>query len=98
MLHTKSRPRHTFVYYVSLVAALFLFTPISSAFADDLYGAAVGNIAAYLDKLVSSYPDWIAARTNVYLIMKNGVKFAISDHRKFPPRAFAGRVMRPPLC
>jgi D-alanyl-D-alanine carboxypeptidase len=70
-----------FSYYVSIVVGLSLFASTPSAIADELYGAPVANIAVYLDKLVSSYPDWIAARTNEYLIMKNGVKFAFSDHR-----------------
>jgi hypothetical protein len=70
-----------FSYYVSIVVGVSLFASTPSSMPDELYGAPIANIAVYLDKLVSSYPDWISARTNEYLIMKNGVKFGISDHR-----------------
>jgi hypothetical protein len=39
----------------------------SSAFADDLYGTPATNIVAYLNKLVSAYPDWIADKTSMLL-------------------------------
>jgi D-alanyl-D-alanine carboxypeptidase len=67
--------------YVGVVAGFSLVASIASAFAEERYGSPAGNIAVYLDNLVRSYPDWIAARTDEYLTMKNGVKFAISDHR-----------------
>jgi len=66
---------------VSAILGLFLLTSITSGDADELYGAPGRNISAYLDKLVNAYPDWIASRTNEQLIMKNGTKFSISDHR-----------------
>jgi len=64
-----------------LVVGFSLVASFASAFAEERYGSPAGNIAVYLDNLVRSYPDWIAARTDGYLTMKNGVKFAISDHR-----------------
>jgi hypothetical protein len=67
--------------YVGVVAGFSLVASIASAFAEERYGSPAGNIVVYLDNLVRSYPDWIAARTDGYLTMKNGVKFAISDHR-----------------
>jgi len=70
---------------VSIVVGLSLFASTPSAIADELYGAPVRNIDAYLDKLVNAYPDWIASRTNEQLIMKNGTKFPISDHRTDKP-------------
>jgi hypothetical protein len=54
---------------------------VSSAFADETYDTPATNIAAHLNKLVSAYPDWIASRTDELLSMKDGTKFAISDHR-----------------
>jgi hypothetical protein len=50
-------------------------------FADDLYGAPPLNIGAYLDKLVSSYPDWIESHDQEYVVLKNSLRFSISDHR-----------------
>jgi hypothetical protein len=72
---------HFFAFYAGVFVWLFVLPFISSATADESYGTPVGDVDAFLDKLVSSYPDWIASRTNEYLSMKNGMKFAISDHR-----------------
>ena len=63
-------------YFFVFFACTAVFQAASSAFAEELYGAPVSNIAAYLDNLIRSYPDWIASRTDEYLSMKNGVKFA----------------------
>lgn len=49
--------------------------------AEELYGAAPKNIKEYLDRLVSSYPDKIAGYDDEFLILKNGMKFRISDGR-----------------
>jgi hypothetical protein len=67
-------------HHVGLVVGFSLVASFASAFAEERYGSPAGNIAVYLDNLVRSYPDWIAACTDGYLTMKNGVKFAISDH------------------
>jgi hypothetical protein len=66
---------------VASVLGFVLFTSITSGIADELYGAPVPNIDAYLDRLVKVYPPSIASRTDEYLIMKNGTKLPISDHR-----------------
>ena len=49
--------------------------------ADGSYGAKPENIKEYLDRLVSSYPDTISGYDNEFLILKNGMKFRISDNR-----------------
>jgi hypothetical protein len=66
---------------VASVLGLFLLTPITSGVAEELYGAPVRNIGTYLHRLVDAYPEWIADRTDEYLIIKNGAKFSISDHK-----------------
>jgi hypothetical protein len=76
-----SRTSFNFQCGISAVVALSLLPPITSGVAEELYGTPVRNISAYLDRLVNAYPDWIANRTNEYLIMKNGAKFSISDHK-----------------
>jgi hypothetical protein len=48
---------------------------------DASYGAPPSGIAPDLDRLVSAYPDWIAGHDDTFLVLKNGVKFPISDHR-----------------
>jgi hypothetical protein len=68
-------------YFFVFLACTAVFQAAYSAFAEELYGAPVSNIGAYLDNLIRSYPDWIASRTDEYLSMKNAVKFAISDHK-----------------
>jgi D-alanyl-D-alanine carboxypeptidase len=49
--------------------------------AKDLYGAPPPGIKDSLTRLVESYPDWIAEFDQEFLVLKNGKKFAISDHR-----------------
>ena len=49
--------------------------------AEDSYGAAPDNIKEHLDRLVRSYPDQIVGYDAEFLILKNGVKFRISDGR-----------------
>ena len=48
---------------------------------EESYGAAPANIKEYLDRLVSAYPEKISGHDNEFLILKNGVKFRISDGR-----------------
>ena len=45
------------------------------------YGAAPDTIKDHLDRLVRSYPDQIAGHDNEFLVLKNGLKFRISDGR-----------------
>ena len=78
-------PHVLYVNFLNLplgaTAGLFVLSLVAYAGAGELYGAPTQNINVYLDKLVSSYPNWIDSRSNEYLILKNGAKFAISDHR-----------------
>jgi hypothetical protein len=67
--------------YVRAVSGFVLLTSIGPAIADDSYGAPAPNIEVYLDRLVKAYPDWIASRDNDYVVLKNGTRLAISDHR-----------------
>jgi hypothetical protein len=67
--------------YVSVVSGFVLLASIGPGIADDRYGTPPPNIEVYLDRLVKAYPDWIASRDNDYVVLRNGAKFAISDHR-----------------
>jgi D-alanyl-D-alanine carboxypeptidase len=62
---------------IIVIAALNVVT----GHADEMYGAAPKNVTEYLDRLVSAYPDKIAGHDNAFLILKNGMKFRISDGR-----------------
>jgi hypothetical protein len=50
--------------------------------ADNSYGAPPPNLTTHLDRLVRSYPDWIAGYDEKYLILGRGERFAVSDGRK----------------
>ena len=54
---------------------------LSPASAADQYGAAPPKLRLSLDKLVRSYPDWIAAVDDDAVILRNGTRLPISDHR-----------------
>ena len=64
-------------------ASILLAASLSAAArgADAPYGATPANTKEYLDRLVSSYSDKISGYNNEFLILKNGVKFRISDGR-----------------
>lgn len=62
-----------------LSASIIAASPASGA--DGSYGAKPDNITEYLKRLVSSYPETISGYDNEFLILKNGVKFQISDNR-----------------
>ncbi|MGO9399445.1 MAG: M15 family metallopeptidase [Xanthobacteraceae bacterium] len=64
-----------------LVCGFALLIAICPAWADDSYGAPPPDIRTHLDRLVHAYPDWIASADNEYVMLKNGARFAISDHR-----------------
>jgi len=49
--------------------------------AEESYGAPPGNVNEYLARLASSYPDKIDSYDNEFLVLKNGMKFRISDGR-----------------
>ena len=49
--------------------------------ASELYGAPPKNLKQYLERLKRSYPNMIVDYDEELLILKNGTKFHISDHR-----------------
>src|SRR3974377_1685635 len=49
--------------------------------ADEAYGAAPRNTKEYLDRLVRYYPDFILGYEGGDFILKNGIRFRISDAR-----------------
>ncbi len=76
MQHNR-RKRFILAFAVIVINALC----VAASSAEESYGAAPNNIKEYLDRLVSSYPDKIAGYDNEFLILKNGMKFRISDGR-----------------
>ena len=60
---------------------ILISTSVCPALSGDLFGGPPLNISAYLDKLVSSYPDWIKSHDNEFVVMKSGIKLPISDHK-----------------
>ena len=54
---------------------------VGPALADDRYGAPTPDLPLHLDRLVRSYPDWIARADDDNVILKNGTRLPISDHR-----------------
>jgi hypothetical protein len=75
------------------VGGIFLIASIGAGFAEGAYGAPPSNLATYLAKLVNAYPAWIAGYDTEYLVLKNGVKFAISDRRA--NKSFEELIERP---
>jgi hypothetical protein len=67
--------------HIMAVAAFILSVSIGAAVADDRYGAPPPGIAAHLQRLVKTYPEWIASADNEYVVLKSGARFAVSDHR-----------------
>jgi hypothetical protein len=53
----------------------------SSGKAEESYGAPPPDVTTHLDRLVTSYRDWIAGYDEHFLILKDGKKFPISDGR-----------------
>jgi D-alanyl-D-alanine carboxypeptidase len=62
-------------------SVIFLFASVDFGNAQETYGAAPPDIKTHLDLLVRAYPDWISSYDDEFLILKNGRKFPISDHR-----------------
>jgi D-alanyl-D-alanine carboxypeptidase len=63
-------------------ALAFLLCAITwPSVANELYGAPPRDLSVYLNKLVSAYPSWIAKFDEEFLVLKNGQKLALSDHR-----------------
>ena len=67
-------------FFASAIIAINAFC-IGASGAEDTYGAAPDTIKDHLDRLVRSYPDQIAGHDNEFLVLKNGLKFRISDGR-----------------
>ena len=67
-------------FFAFTIAAINAFC-IGANGGEDTYGAAPGNIKDHLDRLVRSYPDQIAGHDTEFLVLKNGLKFRISDGR-----------------
>jgi len=63
------------------VCGLALWMIVWPASADDRYGAPPPDLRLYIDRLVRSYPDWIARADDDNVILKNGTRLLISDHR-----------------
>jgi len=61
--------------------AVFVALCADAGNAEEVYGAAPKNINNSLGRLVSSYPDMIGGYDKEFLILKNGMKFRISDGR-----------------
>ncbi|HET9716856.1 MAG TPA: M15 family metallopeptidase [Pseudolabrys sp.] len=68
--------KFVFSHFILLVAL-----GTSTSRADESYGAAPKDIGQHLDALVSAYPDRIAGHDSAFVILKNGMKFAVSDGR-----------------
>ena len=63
------------------VCGLVLWIAVRPALADDKYGAPPPDLRLHLDRLVRSYPDWIARADDDNVVLKNGTRLPISDHR-----------------
>ena len=64
-----------------LAAFALILSALTPGIASDLYGAAPRNVSVYLNKLVSAYPTFVAKFDEEFLFLKEGQKFALSDHR-----------------
>jgi len=68
-------------YFFAFALAAINASGIGASSAENTYGSAPDNIKDSLDRLVRSYPDQIAGHDNEFLILKNGLKFRLSDGR-----------------
>jgi hypothetical protein len=64
-----------------LASGVVLLLSVGPGIANDRYGAPPSDINVDLDKLQRAYPDWIASVSSDYVVLKNGTRFAVSDHR-----------------
>jgi hypothetical protein len=64
---------------VSLTIGCMLSVAVSKA--DQLYGAPPNNLKEYLERLARYYSETISRFDDDFLYLRNGTKFAISDHR-----------------
>ena len=63
------------------ICGLALWLHVWPAVADERYGAPPPDLRLHLDRLVRSYPDWIARADDDNVILKNGARLRVSDHR-----------------
>jgi hypothetical protein len=54
---------------------------LDAASAEERYGAAPDSIKQDLDRLVAAYPETIASHDGTFLVLRNGTRFPVSDHR-----------------
>jgi hypothetical protein len=54
---------------------------INAPGAEERYGAATSSLKEDLDRLVAAYPDTVTGHDNMFLTLKNGTRFLISDGR-----------------
>jgi hypothetical protein len=69
------------VFTLALSLTLIIALSATTGAADELYGAAASNIKEYLARLVRYYPGQISGYDDEVLILKNGMRFQISDGR-----------------
>src|SRR5262249_57472204 len=67
-------------FFAFAIATINAFC-VGASGAENTFGAAPGNLKDQLDRLVRSYPDQIAGLDTEFLVLKNGLKFRISDGR-----------------
>src|SRR5262249_9334090 len=67
-------------FFAFAIATINAFC-VGASGAEHTFGAAPGNLKDQLDRLVRSYPDQIAGLDTEFLVLKNGLKFRISDGR-----------------
>jgi hypothetical protein len=78
-----------------VIGGIILLLSAGPAVGDDRYGAPPADINLYLDRLARAYPDWIASVSSDYVVLKNGTKFAVSDHRA--DKTFEELIERPDI-
>src|SRR4029453_8259265 len=79
LLSVRTSALHRKWLVLSFAFAVNAFSGVTGG-AETRYGAAP-QIKESLDRLVRAYPDKIRAHDNEFLILRNGVKFRISDGR-----------------
>jgi len=69
------------IFILAITVMFISVLSVVESRAEETYGATPTNIKEYLDRLVSYYSDTISGYDNEFLILKNGMKFRISDKR-----------------
>ena len=63
------------------MCGLAIWLYVWPAVADERYGAPPPDLRLHLDRLVRSYPDWIARADDDNVVLKNDARLPVSDHR-----------------